>query len=197
MQCSALTQGFSWFSTYLRLLSMTFCNAALCVTTVLRYEDDEAVEDFIAIGKDVNAADSEGRTPLHFAAGTNNEVIAVMLIEAGANLEAVDSKSNTPLHVSFCCGGSLSILILTGSGGCSHLLVLAILCLPLERLQMERLSALYVLFSTRSTFVIVWSLVDFLAASSYFGSGCIASNYESILQQTGFLGPHPRITVAL
>lgn len=66
-----------------------------------RYEDDEAVEDFLAIGKDANAADSEGRTPLHFAAGTNNEVIAVMLIEAGARLESVDSKNNTPLHVSF------------------------------------------------------------------------------------------------
>ena len=31
-----------------------------------RYGDVEAVEDFIAIGKDVNARDSSERTPLHY-----------------------------------------------------------------------------------------------------------------------------------
>ncbi|KAJ9514119.1 hypothetical protein QJQ45_002227 [Haematococcus lacustris] len=34
-----------------------------------KYGDTEAVEDFIAIGKDVGMKDKEGRTPLHFAAG--------------------------------------------------------------------------------------------------------------------------------
>ena len=32
-----------------------------------RYGDVEAVEDFIAVGKDVNARDSSQRTPLHYA----------------------------------------------------------------------------------------------------------------------------------
>ncbi|KAF6258290.1 ankyrin repeat-containing domain protein [Scenedesmus sp. NREL 46B-D3] len=63
-----------------------------------KYGDIEAVEDFIAIGKDVSAGDNEARTPLHYAAGYNHAEIAVMLLEAGANLEARDSKGNTPLH---------------------------------------------------------------------------------------------------
>eukprot|EP00879_Flechtneria_rotunda_P004810 GHRR01005082.1.p1 GENE.GHRR01005082.1~~GHRR01005082.1.p1 ORF type:complete len:272 (+),score=126.73 GHRR01005082.1:114-929(+) len=63
-----------------------------------KYGDLEAVEDFIAVGKDVNAGDNEQRTPLHYAAGYNHIEIAVQLIEAGANLETTDSKGNTPLH---------------------------------------------------------------------------------------------------
>jgi ankyrin repeat protein len=58
----------------------------------------EAVEDFIAIGKDVNAADAEARTPLHFACGLGSGEIVGALLEAGSALEATDSKGNTPLH---------------------------------------------------------------------------------------------------
>lgn len=38
----------------------------LPVLPAARYGDEEAVEDFLAIGKDVNEADKEGRTPIHY-----------------------------------------------------------------------------------------------------------------------------------
>ena len=63
-----------------------------------KYGDIEAIEDFIAIGKDVNMKDEEQRSPLHFAAGTGNTEICKILIESGAELECRDSKGNTPLH---------------------------------------------------------------------------------------------------
>ncbi|KAF6244135.1 hypothetical protein COO60DRAFT_1650840 [Scenedesmus sp. NREL 46B-D3] len=47
-----------------------------------KYGDIEAVEDFIAIGKDVSAGDNEARTPLHYAAATTTR----------------RSPANTPLH---------------------------------------------------------------------------------------------------
>ena len=71
-----------------------------------RYGDVEAVEDFIAIGKDINARDSSSRTPIHYAIafgkGDAGEEIFSMLLEAGADLTAVDEKKNTPLH--YACG---------------------------------------------------------------------------------------------
>mmetsp|Transcript_41314 Transcript_41314/g.106978 ORF Transcript_41314/g.106978 Transcript_41314/m.106978 type:complete len:293 (+) Transcript_41314:91-969(+) len=63
-----------------------------------KYGDAEAVEDFISIGKDVNMADAESRTPLHYATAHSQPHIITALVEAGANLEATDSKDNTPLH---------------------------------------------------------------------------------------------------
>jgi len=63
-----------------------------------RYGDLEAVEDFIAIGKDVNQGDNEERTALHYAAGFNHGDVASLLLKEGASLAAKDSKGNTPLH---------------------------------------------------------------------------------------------------
>ena len=63
-----------------------------------KFNDAEAVEDFLDVGKDPNEADGQGRTALHYAAGTGNEEILVLLVEGGADLGAVDAKGNTPLH---------------------------------------------------------------------------------------------------
>jgi hypothetical protein len=65
-----------------------------------KYGDAEAVEDYIAIGKDVNEVDDNSRAPLHFAAGSGNIEIANLLLEAGANVDSKDTKMNTPLHYS-------------------------------------------------------------------------------------------------
>jgi len=71
-----------------------------------RYGDVEAVEDFIAVGKDINARDSSSRTPIHYAIafgkGDTGEEIFNLLLEAGADLTATDEKKNTPLH--YACG---------------------------------------------------------------------------------------------
>lgn len=81
-----------------------------------KYGDLEAVEDFIAIGKDVNAGDEEQRTPLHYACGFNHLEIAKMLIGEGANLEVTDSKGNTPLHYAAGYGRPQLVELLLASG---------------------------------------------------------------------------------
>lgn len=81
-----------------------------------KYGDLEGAEDFIAIGKDVNAADAEARTPLHFAAGAAHADVAEVLIDAGADLEAVDSKGNTPLMYAAGYGRPALVALLLGKG---------------------------------------------------------------------------------
>lgn len=81
-----------------------------------KYGDLEAVEDFIAIGKDVNTGDAEQRTPLHYACGFNHLEIAKMLIDEGAKLEVMDSKGNTPLHYAAGYGRPQLVELLLASG---------------------------------------------------------------------------------
>ncbi len=55
---------------------------------VHRYGDLEAVEDFLAVGKDANMRDSEGRTPLFIAVAYNHAPIVEELLRAGADVHA-------------------------------------------------------------------------------------------------------------
>lgn len=83
-----------------------------------RAGDMEAAEDFIAVGKDVNMQDAEGRTPLHYAAAHNQTRITRVLLEAGADTEKEDSKGNTVLH--YAAGyGRLDIVDILLEGGAS------------------------------------------------------------------------------
>jgi cytohesin len=58
----------------------------------------EAVKQFIATGKDVNAKDDLYGTPLHLAAEMGHKEIAELLIAKGADVNAKDNIGWTPLH---------------------------------------------------------------------------------------------------
>mmetsp|Transcript_16790 Transcript_16790/g.32116 ORF Transcript_16790/g.32116 Transcript_16790/m.32116 type:complete len:298 (-) Transcript_16790:880-1773(-) len=81
-----------------------------------KYGDLEAVEDFVAVGKDVNAQDDVGRTPLHFAVAYNHVDVVQELLNNKAQVDIVDTKNNTPLHYAAGYGREDSILLLLDAG---------------------------------------------------------------------------------
>jgi phosphate transport system substrate-binding protein len=50
-------------------------------------------------GAQINAADREGRVPLHVAAKENHEAVVMTLLDRGAQIQPVDREGRTPLHV--------------------------------------------------------------------------------------------------
>ena len=78
--------------------------------------DLEAVEDFVAIGRDVNEVDEGLRTPLHFAVAYGHADIARELLTSGANLEAKERQGNTPLHYACGYGRAELVNLLVGAG---------------------------------------------------------------------------------
>ena len=60
-------------------------------------ENAKEVAKLIKLGADVNRADKQGFTPLHFAAQQNNCEGARLLLEAGATIDAKDAHGATPL----------------------------------------------------------------------------------------------------
>ena len=59
----------------------------------------EAVKQYLAAGKDVNAKDSFGRTLLHWTADRGHQEIVEFLIANNADVNTQDMSGNTPLSL--------------------------------------------------------------------------------------------------
>ncbi|MQA90164.1 MAG: hypothetical protein GEU90_08010 [Gemmatimonas sp.] len=70
------------------------------IVDAVKNGDVDAVRHLIESGADVNAAEGDGMTPLHWAAGRGDVEVARLLLEAGADVSAgTRIGTYTPLHL--------------------------------------------------------------------------------------------------
>ncbi len=82
--------------------------------------DAEAVRALLKQGADVNAAQNDGTTALHWAAVNGDEPLASMLLSAGANVRATTRLgAYTPLHLASRQGDAHLVEVLVDRGGAS------------------------------------------------------------------------------
>ncbi|MDP6680093.1 MAG: ankyrin repeat domain-containing protein, partial [Verrucomicrobiota bacterium] len=74
------------------------------------------VETLIANSANINLKDSDGRTPLHFAARKGFKKIAALLITKGANVNEKDNRTTTPLHEAAGWGHKEFVALLLANG---------------------------------------------------------------------------------
>merc|ERR1719326_1189766 len=63
-----------------------------------RRGDLQRLQEYLADGKDVNAKDFKGVTPLGYAVGHDQLSVVKVLIDAKANVTDVDSNGNSAVH---------------------------------------------------------------------------------------------------
>jgi ankyrin repeat protein len=79
--------------------------------------DRPAVRALLQQGRDVNAAQGDGMTALHWAAMKNDAELAQMLVYAGANVKATTRLgANTPLIIAARNGSAPVVQVLLGAG---------------------------------------------------------------------------------
>lgn len=75
----------------------------------VKTQDEASVRALLRQRVDVNAAQGDGSTALHWAANLDNLAIADLLLRAGAHPDAANDLGSTPLHLA-CTNGSASMV---------------------------------------------------------------------------------------
>jgi len=93
-------------------LALVVASPALAATKLIdavKSGDINAVRALVADKADVNAADADGSTPLHWAAQRDAVAMADVLISAGANVKARTRYNITPLSLA-CANGDATLV---------------------------------------------------------------------------------------
>ncbi|XP_048576796.1 transient receptor potential cation channel subfamily A member 1 isoform X3 [Nematostella vectensis] len=69
-----------------------------CLHRAVLNGNEEEVESFLSAGKDINAHDEYGKTPLHCAVGAQKLNIVLCLLSYRPDIDAHDDRDDTPLH---------------------------------------------------------------------------------------------------
>lgn len=87
------------------------------VVDAVKAGDVERLRALVAAGADVNAAEGDGATALHWAAYGNDEALVETLLAAGARADAANDLGITPLHLAAANGhaGVVSRLLAHGA----------------------------------------------------------------------------------
>ena len=88
----------------------------LPIIGAIKRKQIEIVETLIANSANINLKDSDGRTPLHFAARKGFKKIAALLITKGANVNEKDNRTTTPLHEAASWGHKEFVALLLANG---------------------------------------------------------------------------------
>ena len=100
-------------------LLLAFCNAALAqseMADAAMQRDNDEVRSLLQEGFDVNAAQADGATALHWAAYHGDEDLARLLLEAGADATASNRNGSTPLWLAASRGEAAMIETLLEGG---------------------------------------------------------------------------------
>jgi len=105
------------------LLIFTGCKSAPKEKDIwsLLEDGDENAKGYFLGEVDVNAVDSHGRTPLHYAALRGDAMLANFFIAAGANVDAVDNSNQSPLGICIDNNDPVTAAVIAKAGANIHL----------------------------------------------------------------------------
>ena len=96
------------------------------VADAAQRDDVEQVQSLLRSGADVNAAQGDGMTALHWAAENGNADLARILLTAGADVDAVTRLGDfTPLHIASKSGAQATVRVLLEGGSAPDVLTSA------------------------------------------------------------------------
>src|SRR5258706_15839778 len=94
---------------FLPLVSLIAASNDLRLIDAIKNSDAKSARSLLARRVDVNAAETDGSTALHWAAQRDNLEIVNLLIAAGANVKAATRYNITPLSLA-CTNGNAPMI---------------------------------------------------------------------------------------